>query len=86
MPSRKKIYSALTIISTILGLPGLVIQVYAFIEERAEEARKSEAAILRERIDYAQSIVPNCYFAISEFSSMNVSSVLDRAEKRTHTK
>jgi hypothetical protein len=95
MLSRKKIYGALTVISTILRLPGLIIQVYAFFDEQAEkdrirqeeerrqaeEARKSEADKLREQIDYAQSVVPNCYFATSESPSRNVSSVLDRAER-----
>jgi hypothetical protein len=69
--------------------------VYAFFDEqaekdrirqeeerrRAEEAKKSEADKLREQIDYAQSVVPNCNFATSESPSSNVSSVLDRAKR-----
>jgi hypothetical protein len=72
---RKKVYGTITIISAILGLPGLVIQVYAFFQERAE----SEADKLRGQISYAKSVVPGCDFIAPH--QMRISSVLDRAEK-----
>jgi hypothetical protein len=53
IPSRRKVYGIVTLISSILGLPGLVIQVWAFLDEQEEQERERQR-LERERAEAAQ--------------------------------